>query len=46
MACNAEQRQMPGESVDQAQEDLDNDYGVNESAEEFAAENCVFFDEF
>lgn len=46
MAGYADEGEERREAVDQSQEGLDGDDGVNEAREEFAGENGVLFNQF
>lgn len=45
MAGYAEQRELDREFVDQAQEDLDGDYGVDQTIQELLRKDRVLFDQ-
>ena len=44
MASDAEEGEPEGKAVDQREESLDGDDGVDESGEEFTRGDCVFLD--
>ena len=45
MACHAEERQRNGEMVDEGQEELERDDGINEASEQLAGEDRMLFDQ-
>lgn len=46
MASYTEYRKLDREAIDDAEQDLERDYGVDHALEQFLGEDGVFFDEF
>ena len=46
MACYTDEGKQNGKVIDEGQEDLDADDGVDETGEDFAREDGVLFDQF